>query len=92
MPSKGDGLSGSQRGYLRCLLHMGHVQAMMTQVDGWASHSQGACCTPFPTRLCQEADMLVVQASAPDVVTLAECFVVGLSLSICITDCVDTHA
>lgn len=35
------GLTSSQRGYLRCLLHMGHVQGMMTQVDGWASHSQG---------------------------------------------------
>ncbi|KAL0053239.1 hypothetical protein WJX82_003001 [Trebouxia sp. C0006] len=35
----GQGLTGGQRGYLRCLLHMGHLQGMMTQVDGWASHS-----------------------------------------------------
>ncbi|KAL0029509.1 hypothetical protein WJX79_000191 [Trebouxia sp. C0005] len=39
-PTKGNqGLTGGQRGYLRCLLHMGHLQGMMTQVDGWASHS-----------------------------------------------------
>ena len=37
----GQGLTGGQRGYLRCLLHMGHLQGMMTQVDGWASHSSG---------------------------------------------------
>ncbi|KAL3137629.1 hypothetical protein ABBQ38_004906 [Trebouxia sp. C0009 RCD-2024] len=33
------GLTGAQRGYLRCLLHMGHLQGMMTQVDGWACNS-----------------------------------------------------
>ena len=35
------GLTGGQRGYLRCLLHMGHLQGMMTQVDGWACSSSG---------------------------------------------------
>ena len=41
-PLKGSqGLTGAQRGYLRCLLHMGHLQGMMTQVDGWASRSSG---------------------------------------------------
>jgi len=45
-PVKGDqGLTGGQRGYLRCLLHMGHLQGMMTQVDGWASHSSGETAT-----------------------------------------------
>lgn len=42
MRGKG-GLTGGQRGYLRCLLHMGHLQGMMTQVDGWASRSSGTC-------------------------------------------------
>ena len=38
---QGQGLTGGQRGYLRCLLHMGHLQGMMTQVDGWSCRSSG---------------------------------------------------
>ena len=72
MPSKHDGLTGSQRGYLRCLLHMGHVQGMMTQVDGWASHSQGDWCISFPTQLCQELRIACGAIQCPDVFTRTE--------------------
>jgi hypothetical protein len=52
-PVKGDqGLIGGQRGYLRCLLHMGHLQGMMTQVDGWASHSSGETATVTADLAC----------------------------------------
>ena len=35
------GLTAHQRGQLQCLLHMGHLQGMLAQVDGWSLTSDG---------------------------------------------------
>lgn len=35
------GLSSTQRGYLSCLLHMGHLQGLLTQVEGLAINCDG---------------------------------------------------
>ena len=35
-------LSTAQKGYLHCQLQMGHLQGMLTQVDGWALSAPGA--------------------------------------------------
>ena len=40
----GDGgsrLSTGQRGYLRCLLHMGHLHSQLAHVNGWAAQAPG---------------------------------------------------
>ena len=42
--SAGDGgsrLSTGQRGYLRCLLHMGHLHSQLAHVNGWAAQAPG---------------------------------------------------
>ena len=35
------GLASEQRGYLRCLLHMGQLKSQLTQVNGWALTASG---------------------------------------------------
>lgn len=39
----GGGLTAAQQGYLRCQLQMGHLQGMLTQIDGWAEKASGEC-------------------------------------------------
>ena len=39
-------LGPAHLGHLRCLLHMGHVQGMLAEVDGWAGHCAGENHTP----------------------------------------------
>jgi hypothetical protein len=50
--SAGDGggrLSTGQRGYLRCLLHMGHLHSQLAHVNGWAAQAPGIA---FSTSVC----------------------------------------
>ncbi len=52
-PGGDQGLSAGQRGYLRCLQHMGHLHSQLTHVNGWAHDATGAA--PFrgvPSRRC----------------------------------------
>lgn len=44
-------LSVAQRGHLNCLLQLGHLQALLAEVDGWASRCTGALSVP-PAILC----------------------------------------
>lgn len=41
VPPSDGGLTASQRGYLRCLLEMGHLQNMLTLVAGWSIMAPG---------------------------------------------------
>ena len=43
-------LSGAKAGYLHCQLQMGHLQSLLTQVDGWALTASGAS-EPFKCTL-----------------------------------------
>lgn len=45
----GGRLSTGQRGYLRCLLHMGHLHSQLAHVNGWAAQAPGAA---FATSVC----------------------------------------
>lgn len=36
-------LSMARRGHLNCLLQLGHLQALLAEVDGWASRCTGQC-------------------------------------------------
>ena len=43
-PDEGVRLSAARKGYLRCLLQMGHMEAVMGQVDGWSLSCSGQSC------------------------------------------------
>jgi len=40
-------LSPARRGYLHCQLQMGHLQGMLTQVDGFAQSAAGGSLRPL---------------------------------------------
>ena len=59
-------LSQARRGYLHCQLQMGHLQGMLTQVDGFAQSAAGAAHPSSPlTFLRVWVNALVAAVSLP---------------------------
>ena len=54
-------LSVAQRGHLNCLLQLGHLQALLAEVDGWASRCTGllSCFSPasYSQSCCAVCDL-----------------------------------